>query len=648
MAQDQAEKRASGGSPGETVANALVLLSIAIAMAIVVLVPVVLNPGLIRINPAEVYYPTKFKVLAWLSAGLLVTVLGSVLLRRRPLVVPMLVPVLAFLGIAALSTIFSENPRYSLFGDRDEGLISLAAGVLLFYAVARGLSSLIRVRLFLIAGVTTAALISIYGISQNYGFDPVSGWLISWYTEIGRPFASIGNPITLTSYLTLMGGAAIALYFTADTPSRQVPWLVALALIGACAIYTDTRGAMLSLVAALPVILWVAHRRMGTVRPLQVPFATLMLAVIAALMASAAFGNLSLPSYVTTPLIGYLTLIGVILWLSDLRPAVVGPVLTVLLVLTVVGAVGGVVVLSSNLGILDLTTVGRGGELSAQVRLLIWRDTIPTILERPLLGHGPDNFTRAFQAHMSGDLKSAITTNTGEVSTVDRAHNDLLQVAATTGLLGLGAYLWILVSYFRNSYESGGWPLLALSGGVLAYIFQIQTSFPTAATSVAFWGILGTSAAIMRLQSDQDDGPEPEATTEAVSTPETPRARLYEILTIAVVVAVLTFIAVPTFLDQREVAARAARTELKVQVHQTVRIYKQTHEARGRYPRAGVYTSNDTIRGPLGMRLRPADNVIITTRTPAKGFKVLGKSKTLSGTFKYSYNSKTKKYAFRP
>ncbi|MGI8858646.1 MAG: hypothetical protein ACR2HO_00585 [Rubrobacteraceae bacterium] len=144
-------------------------------MAIVVLVPVVLNPDMISINPANVYYPTKFSVLVWLSAALLVVVLGSVVLRRKPLVVPMLLPALAFLGVAALSTLFSEDPRYSLFGDRDGGLLSLAAGVLLFYAVARGLSSPVRVRVFLAAGAATAALISVYGISQNYGFDPISG-----------------------------------------------------------------------------------------------------------------------------------------------------------------------------------------------------------------------------------------------------------------------------------------------------------------------------------------------------------------------------------------------------------------------------------------------------------------------------------------
>ena len=618
-------------------------------MAIVVLVPVVLNPDMIRIDPGEVYHPTKFKVLAWLSAALLVVVLGSVALRRKPLVVPMSIPVLAFLGVAALSTLFSENPMHSLFGDRDEGLISLASGVLLFYAVARGLTSPVRVRVFLAAGVTAAVLISVYGISQNYGFDPISGWGISWYTDIGRPFATVGNPITLASYLTLMAGAAGALCFMADSGPERTPWLLALAVIGACWVYTDTRGAMLSVVVALPPVLWVAHRRMGTVRPLQVPLATLILAAIAAIMASAAFGNLSLPPYVTTPLIAYLILIGGVLWLSDLRPGVVGPLLTALAVLTVVAVAVGVAVLASNMGLLDRTTVGREGGSSAQVRLNIWRDTVPMILDRPLLGHGPDNFVGPFESYVDEDLESSITRSDGVVKTVDRAHNDLLQVAATTGLLGLAAYLWILVSYFRNAYRSGGWPLIALSSGVLAYILQIQTSFPTASSSVAFWGILGASAAIMRLPNGETDDPDSAGAEGAETVPvsETPRAKTYVLLTVVAVVAVLASIAVPTFLDQREEAARAARAELRLQVRQTVEIYELALASRGTYPEAGVYTSDDILRS-RGMSLRPSENVTITTTTSGNDFKVSGKSTALSGAFRYSYDSTTGEYTVPP
>ncbi|MBA3425537.1 MAG: hypothetical protein H0U04_13590 [Rubrobacter sp.] len=54
-------------------------------------------------------------------------------------------------------------------------------------------------------------------------------------------------------------------------------------------------------------------------------------------------------------------------------------------------------------------------------------------------------------------------------------------------------------------YWSGGWPLLALSGGVLAYILQLQTWVTTLTTGVTFWAILGVSVAIMRIQSREQE-----------------------------------------------------------------------------------------------------------------------------------------------
>ncbi|MDQ4083662.1 MAG: hypothetical protein M3117_04610, partial [Actinomycetota bacterium] len=185
----------------ETTAQGIELGTVAIAVAIVVLVPVALDTSVLLYASQEAYEPHKFEVFMGCSAALLVAVLGVVVLRREPLKVPVLIPALAFLGVSALSALFSEDPWHSLFGDRYAGLLSLAAGVLLFYAVARVLNSPLRVRIFLAAGVTAAVLVSIFGISQKYGLDPISGWGVPWYTDRGRPFSTLGNPLFLAAYL---------------------------------------------------------------------------------------------------------------------------------------------------------------------------------------------------------------------------------------------------------------------------------------------------------------------------------------------------------------------------------------------------------------------------------------------------------------
>lgn len=422
------------------------LWTVGLCVLLTALVPTIFDPTVVYFNPQTAFYPVKFGVLMRFSVPLLVAVLGFVLLQRKRLGVPLLVPALCFLGVFALSALLSKDAWHSLVGDRHDGLLTLGVGVLLFYATARCLDSWVRVRVFLVAVATTATIISAYGISQKFGLDPVSGWDIPWPDGALRAFSTLGNPLQLASYLTLAMGATVALYFLSDVRWEKALWVAVLALIGACWLYARARGAMLGVGVALPILLWLSHRRMGMVRPLLVPLGVLVVAMLVATM----------------------------------------------------------VVASPTLGSPGGERNSQEKSLSVLVRLQIWRDTVPMILERPLIGHGPDNFAAPFEKYEGEDLKEALLNPaTGKPDTVDKAHNELLQITATTGLLGLAGYLWILVSYFRRSYRSGGWPLVALSGGVLAYILQLQTAFSTIATGVTFWAVLGVSVAVMRLQEQE-------------------------------------------------------------------------------------------------------------------------------------------------
>lgn len=74
-----------------------------------------------------------------------------------------------------------------------------------------------------------------------------------------------------------------------------------------------------------------------------------------------------------------------------------------------------------------------------QQRIITWQVSAKAFMERPLVGIGPDCLLpyfalvrpKAFGHELAGD-----------------AHNDLLQVAATTGIVGLAAYLWLVVAGF--------------------------------------------------------------------------------------------------------------------------------------------------------------------------------------------------------
>lgn len=345
---------------------------VAVAISIIVLLPVVLDLIAIGSDSERAYSPPRFQVLIGFSAVLLGAVLGLVALHRKALGVPVLAPALALLGVSSLSALFSENPWHSLFGDRYEGLLSLGAGVLLFYALARCLNSPLRVRIFLAAGVSTAVLVSINGVFQRYGLDMISGWGNPWYTNLERSFSTLGHPTALAAYLTLMTGAAAALCFkqaSSSSWSYRVPWLFALAVIGACWIYTDTRAALLGAIVILPIVLWFSRRKMGTGRPLLVPLVTLIAAMAAAVVAWAvfahamadavvasagyAFGDLTLSTRIMNIptialLAAYLALLGMILWLSGRGTRAARFLLVSLGVLIVAGIAAVTVMMVAN------------------------------------------------------------------------------------------------------------------------------------------------------------------------------------------------------------------------------------------------------------------------------------------------------------
>ena len=93
------------------------LLGLIAAAAALVLVPVSVDPAAVLSNPNVAYYTAQLRVFLVISAVLLVAVTGIIVFDRRPLGVPVLVPVLPLLAVAALSILFSATPAYSLYVD---------------------------------------------------------------------------------------------------------------------------------------------------------------------------------------------------------------------------------------------------------------------------------------------------------------------------------------------------------------------------------------------------------------------------------------------------------------------------------------------------------------------------------------------------
>src|SRR5207237_10300887 len=82
----------------------------------------------------------------------------------------------------------------------------------------------------------------------------------------------------------------------------------------------------------------------------------------------------------------------------------------------------------------------RGSPLGT--RLYLWRSSLAMIADRPLLGWGPDTFQLVYPGYRSTELDA----RAGAVGRDDAVHNALLRVAVSTGLVGVVAYLAVLVA----------------------------------------------------------------------------------------------------------------------------------------------------------------------------------------------------------
>ncbi|MCL2083754.1 MAG: O-antigen ligase family protein [Oscillospiraceae bacterium] len=160
----------------------------------------------------------------------------------------------------------------------------------------------------------------------------------------------------------------------------------------------------------------------------------------------------------------------------------------------VVGGVAGLEIVGARAGS-DQSVVyqarqvmhGRMEDHYGSGRGFVWRRTMTVIAERPLLGTGPDTFYNAF---WSFQREAMDVTGTP----FDKAHNDLLEIAVCSGLLGLAAYLALLggvASRAVSKLQKSPWMLAA---SVAAFGFFVQSLFGVSVPLVTplFYVMLGT------------------------------------------------------------------------------------------------------------------------------------------------------------
>lgn len=124
-------------------------------------------------------------------------------------------------------------------------------------------------------------------------------------------------------------------------------------------------------------------------------------------------------------------------------------------------------------------------------RLKIWSIAVSTIKEKPILGWGQENFDLAFNKHFDPEFLS----DQGAEPWFDRAHNNILDVGTTTGLLGVAAYLsiwlaafWAIYNFYKNENIK---EVATFSLILIAYFISNLTFFDSFVIFIPFVLVLG-------------------------------------------------------------------------------------------------------------------------------------------------------------
>jgi len=451
-------------------------------LPVIMVLPLLVNPFGCRFYEIPKVAFLRFTVLlvftAWLVAR--INLRGPITdsLRRllsRPLVLPALLFTLAYV----LSTITSVAPHVSFWGSyfRVSGTYNALCYAIFFLLIVLNLHTTRQVERLITVALLASLPIALYGVLQHSGFEPI----FPGYDHTSRVISTIGNPIFLGAYLIMViplafGRLLVSLraLLTGRQPASPRRSLL-LEVIGyssllllqlTCLIYTQARGPWFGLLGgALLFIVLIALRH--RVRWL------LLIAIVSGVALIALLASLNLPN-------------------TPLEPFTESPYL-------------------SRLVFSDELAAGTG---TSWVRLYIWQGTLELIRSGPnigltpdplrpirlFIGYGPETTGIVFPLVYPYSLAYVESRE----AMADRAHNELLDLVVTTGVLGLLAFLLLIGCFFyygifllrRTHSFNTQITLIALLSAMFAHLIEAQFGILLFSAELLLWLYLALVSAM--------------------------------------------------------------------------------------------------------------------------------------------------------
>lgn len=346
--------------------------------------------------------------------------------------------ILALLAWILLTSVLSIQPPTAFFGKyrRFEGFVSFVNYAAIFFMVTQFADRASRIRSLARTLFIGGTLVSLYGVMQYIGIDPVKWGNLPF--EANRAFSTYGNPDLLGGYIVFPLAISFALALSESNLKWRVAYWLGFLITVWCWIVAFTRGAWIGGVIAIGILVAVAVLHRIKLSMVDYSFAGAIVAVATGL---------------------------VIVSLNATSK-----------VMNVVARVAS---------IFDF------GDSSAASRFKIWEAAIDAIKDRPVFGFGADTFRLIFPRYKTIEYVQQV----GYLSVADNVHNYPLQIASALGIPGFlllygvfGAAAWFSAPLVFRKHD--GAERLVLAGfwaAAAGYLGHLMFGISVTGSSFLLW-----------------------------------------------------------------------------------------------------------------------------------------------------------------
>jgi len=427
-------------------------------IALVILTPLAFYPYLVRIfNPAKELIFEFLVIICLMLWGF------KILEKEEVKFVPSILnlPIFSFIAICILSIIWSNSLFVSL-----QELPLFLAGPLLYFIVINNIDNEQQINRILNISLIIGGLFGVYGILQYKGID-----FSFWIRNLGRNkvFGLFGNVNYFAEYLMVLLPLAISLFFVCRNKVYKILLLGGILAMGGSLVLSFTRGSYLAIgISSLFMFfLYLVNQGKNFIKEHKKIFISILILII---------------------LITFLFTLPNPLNKSG----------------TVISNIKG------RISIAQLIK-----DYSLRRRFATWKFTTMIIKDYPILGSGLGTFKYNSLNYQARFFDQGENRSLYPYGIADKAHNEYLQLAAELGILGLGIFLWIVITYFNygikllkrieDKHKQG--IIIGLMGGIIAGLVDAIFGFPLhlSATLVLFWLTIGLTITVIKIEVNEEN-----------------------------------------------------------------------------------------------------------------------------------------------